>query len=197
MEYEELQSIWKAYDQKLDRLEKLNKKLVAETLAQKPQKKINRWMFRNIYGMLAAPIVLTFVLFTQFKAENINIGFILGCTIILFVMINLMYIYYRGYASLRKINLLTDPVIESVKKVNEFKTILWGKMNYNYLLSLLLLVGIFLTIWEGLHFNGRTIGFLIAFLAVMIFWTSKKSRMHINNLEKLKKDILDLEEYQN
>jgi len=195
MEYEELQALWKTYDQKLDKLEKLNKTLVAETLARKPQKKIQQWMLKNIYGMLVGPIVLSIVLYPYFRIENVNIRFIIGCVLTLAVMINLIYIYYKGYTSLQKIDLLNDPVIQSVKKVNALKTILFGNIKYHYLLSLTLLVGILLIIWDDFHFSAKTISFLVAYVALMIFWMRKKVSIHVSKLEKLKSDISQLEEY--
>ena len=57
MEYAELEKLWKTYDSKLNRLERLNKRLIIESLAKKQQKKINWLQFRNYYGLIIVPIV--------------------------------------------------------------------------------------------------------------------------------------------
>ena len=195
MEYEELQSLWRAYDQKLDKLEKLNKKLIAEALIKKPQKRINRLVFQNIYGMLVGPLVLIVVLHPYFKAENIDIRFIIGCVLVLFSIGNLCFIYYKGYKALQKIDLQNDSVINSVEKVSNFKNITYGKMYYIYFVSLALAAGILLIVWKGIHFDQRTITFIIGLTIFMIYWTFRKSKIHIKKIENLKKDIMELEEY--
>ncbi len=195
MEYEELNSLWKEYDQKLDNLEKLNKKMITETLIKKPQKRINRMVFQNIYGLLMVPIVLTMVLYPYFKIENIDVRFIIGCILTLFAISNLSYIYFRGYKALQKINLQYDSVIESIKKVNDYKNIVYGKMYFIYFISLTLAAGIVMIVWKGLHFNNSTILAITGLLIFMIFWTYKKSKMQVNKIDALKKDILELEEY--
>ena len=50
MEYEELKLMWEKYDNKLDYLEKLNKKLIRETLFKRPRRKLNWHRFQSIFG---------------------------------------------------------------------------------------------------------------------------------------------------
>ena len=195
MEYEELQTIWKEYDQKLDRLEKLNRKLVIETLSQKPRKRINRLMFQNLFGMLGTPVILLFVLWKYINLNHLDHYTTIGIGLVLIAVVYLCYIYFKGYNALRIINLENDPILESIRKINNFKTILWGKMSYNYIVSFFLLGGIFLIIWKEIRMNTFTLSFIVAYFVAMIFWIRKKTKMHLGNIENLKKDILELEEY--
>ena len=89
MEIEELKTIWQQYDRKLNNLEKLNKRLIMETLLKKPQSKLYRMKFQSIYGILVGPIVLVIALHPLFKPENIDLKFIVGCVISLVVLIYL------------------------------------------------------------------------------------------------------------
>ncbi len=196
MEYEELQALWGAYDKKLDKLEKLNRKLLVETLARKPQKRINRWLFRSIYGMLVGPVVIGVVLSPFIRDGNLDVWFFLGCLLILFVVVSLVVTYYKGYLSLRKVDLLNDPVIDSVKKINVFRSILFENLNYQYFLSGILFLGLLVIIWDDIYFDTKTISFLVVLVFVLIVWTKRKVKMNLNSLEKLKTEILELEEYE-
>ncbi len=195
MEYEELKNIWEQYDQKLNNLEKLNKKMITEILTKKPQRKLNRLLFQNIYGMLIAPIVLSVVLHPYFQQENFDVKFIIGCGFLATAISTIIYIYYKGYISLRKINLQNDSVMESVQKVNDFKNTLYGKMKFIHIMSLFLFVGIILIIWNGLHFDTKTILGITGIVLFNVFWTNKKSKIHSNKIEQMKEDILELEDY--
>ena len=190
-----MQTIWKEYDQKLDRLEKLNRKLVIETLSQKPQKRINRYMSQNLLGMLGTPVILLFVLSKYIDLNQLNNYVLTGIGLVLIAIVYLSYIYFKGYQALRMINLQSDPVMESVRKINDFKAILWGKMSYNYIVSFVLLGGILLIIWKEIRMDPFTLSFIVAYFVAMIFWIRKKTKMHLGNIENLKKDILELEEY--
>ena len=152
-------------------------------------------MFQNLLGMLGTPVILLFVLSNYIDLHHLNNYIITGIALVLITVVYLSYIYFKGYQALRLINLQHDPVIESVRKVNHFKSILWGKMSYNYIASIILLSGILLIIWKQIHYDSFTVGFIVAYFTAMIFLIRKKTKMHLGNIESLKKDILELEEY--
>jgi hypothetical protein len=196
MEIEELKTIWQQYDHKLNNLEKLNKKLVMETLIKKPQGKLNRLKFRSIYGIIIGPIVLAIALHPLFKTENIDLKFIAGCILSLTVLVYLGYINLLGFRALKGINLGEDPVIKSAHKVNEYKSIMNGQKKYFLIFCLALFTGILLIAWKGFTFNTKTILYTVAIFAFTLIWGIKKMKIQQQKVEILEKEILDLKEYE-
>ncbi|MCE5224935.1 MAG: hypothetical protein LLG05_03655 [Porphyromonadaceae bacterium] len=92
MEIEELKLMWKQYDERLDKLEMLNKKVIQETLLKKSYKKINWQKFKSSYSLIATPIILLIALHPNFKMENINWIFITGCIMVISVLIYVSFI---------------------------------------------------------------------------------------------------------
>jgi len=196
MEIEELKKIWSQYDHKLNNLEKLNKKLVMETLIKKPQSKLNRLKFRSIYGIIVGPIVLLIALHPLFKIENIDLKFIVGCILSLAVLVYSCYINLMGFRALKGINLGEDPVIESAHKVTEYKSIMNSSKKYYLIVCFALFAGILLIAWKGLTFNTKTILYMVVIFAFTLAWGIKKMKIQQQKLVVLEKEILDLKEYE-
>ena len=196
MEIEELKTIWQQYDRKLNNLEKLNKKLVMETLLKKPQSKLNRLKFRSIYGILVGPIVLAIALHPMFKIENIDLKFIVGCILAVAVIIYLGYINLKGFNALKGINLGKDSVINSVRKVNTFKSIANTRQKYVFITYPILGAGIILIIWKDLHFDTKTLIIVLCFLLFSRVLAYKQFMNERQKIAELEKEILDLKEYE-
>jgi len=180
MEIEELKTIWQQYDRKLNNLEKLNKRLIMETLLKKPQSKLYRMKFQSIYGILVGPIVLVIALHPLFKPENIDLKFIVGCVLSLVVLI------YLG----------EDPVIESVHKVNEYKSIMNISKKYYIIICLILFAAVILIGWKGFTFNTKTILYFMALLAFILVLGIRNFKIQHQKIEILEKEILELKEYE-
>ncbi|HAH22294.1 MAG TPA: hypothetical protein DCL77_00740 [Prolixibacteraceae bacterium] len=196
MEIEELKTIWQQYDRKLNNLEKLNKKLVMETLLKNPQSKLNRLKFRSIYGILVGPIVLPLALHPLFKIENIDLKFIVGCILSLAVLIYLGYSNLKAFNALKQINLGADPVIESAHKVNEYSSIMNGSKKYYLINCLALFAGVLLIGWKAFNFDTKFILYMAALLAFTFVWGIKQFRLQQQKIAVLEKEILDLKEYE-
>lgn len=196
MEIEEMKTIWQRYDRKLNNLEKLNKKLVMETLLKKPQSKLNRMKFQSVYGIIVGPIVLSLALHPMFKIENIDLKFIIGGILSLAVIFYIGYINFMAYKALKVIHLGKDPVIKSAHQVNDYKCIMNNTRKYYLLICLALFWGILLIGWKGFTFDTKTITFLAAIFAFTLIWGVKKQKIHQQKIEVLEKEILDLKEYE-
>jgi hypothetical protein len=183
MEYEELKSMWEKYDKKLDNLEGLNKKLLAESLSKKPRRK------------LFFPIVLTMLLYPHFKHENVDWKFILGCVFTITVLVYAIYINLKTYMAFNDLDLGADSAIESARKSNKIKSVF--KTRYrNALISLPLLYwGIVLIIWNSITFNALTIGFIIGLFIILFSYNLKGPAIHRKMIDKFEKEILELKEY--
>jgi hypothetical protein len=197
MELEELKSMWQKYDSKLDHLEKLNKRLILETLSRKPQKKLDWMKYQNIYGIIITPIVLIVALHAQFKIENMDAKFIVGCLLIVFVIIYLTYYFFKCFMALKGINISHDSIIDSARKVNNFKSIFNKRVRFTFISYSMLLAGILLICWNRLHFDIEKTIFVIAFLILARYLAYERGKIYLTRIESLEKEILELNEYEN
>jgi len=196
MEIEDLKTIWEKYDNKLDNLEKLNKKLIMETLSKKPQRKLNWLKFKSIYGIIMPPIILVLVFGPKFRSENIDLNLIIGSCLILIVMVYLGYISVKSVSALGGVDLSKDSVIESARKVNNYMTILNVRHKYSVVTYPLLFVGTLVAIWNSIHFDTKTTLEMIGLFVFIIYVSNKQFKVYRAGIERLEKEILDLEEYE-
>lgn len=195
MEYRDLELLWKRYDEKLDNLEKINKKLLRTTLLEKPRKKMKGLEFSSIYGLIAVPVILLVALHPNFKAENVDWKFILGCLLVLGVIVYLCIGNLRSYLVLRKMNLSSDTTIQSLGKIVILKNISNNFQKHVLIYYPLIYFGGILIAWNSFVFTINTILFLSVLFVATYFaniWGVGKYKGRINRLEK---DIVELKEY--
>ena len=195
MEYEELKSMWEKYDRKLDNLEDLNKKLLMETLSKKPRRKLFLLKYKNIFSIVIYTIILTVLLYPNFKHENIDWKFILGCVFTISVLVYLIYFNFKTYMTFNDLDLGKDSAIESARKSNKIKSVF--KTRYrNALITLPLLYwGIVLIAWNSITFNTLTTVLIIGLFILLFLYNLKGSGIHKNMNDKFEKEILELKEY--
>lgn len=195
MEYRDLELLWKRYDEKLDNLEKINRKLLKDTLLTKPQKKLDRLKFSSLYGLIAVPVIILIASHPNFTVENVDWKFALGCLFVLGVVLYLCFENLRSYWVLRKIDLSSDTLIQSQKKVVKLKRISDNFRKYVFLYYPILYAGGILIGWNGFAFKLNTLFFLSVLFVVtyyMNIWGVGRYKERINKLEK---DIQELKEY--
>jgi hypothetical protein len=195
MEIEELKTIWQQYDLKLNKLEKLNKKLVLETLSKKPRRKLNFLKFQSIAGLILVPIILITVFYPFLKIENIDLRLIIGCILTLIVVGYVYYFSFKCFTTLKKIDLGADTIIESVRKVNGYKTVFNSKQKYVWITYPVLFVGVLLVGWKGFTFDIKTIFFMVVLFVFAFYWGIKHNKIYQNRIDRLEKEILELNDY--
>ena len=196
MEIEELKAIWQNYDSKLDNLEKLNKKLIMETLSKKPQKKLNWMKYRSLYGLISAPIIILLALQDCWKIENIDFKFIIGCFLTLIAIVSVCYVEFKSFMILKEVDVSNDSIIESSRKVSIFKSIYANRLKYDIMSYPILFSGVILIAWKSFIFNSSTIMYMSTLFIVALFWGIKQYKSRKKKIEKLHKEILDLNEYE-
>jgi len=196
MEIEELKTMWQQYDSKLDNLEKLNKKLIMETLSKKPQKKLNWMKYRSLYGLISAPIIILLALQDCWKIENIDFKFIIGCFLTLIAIVSVCYVEFKSFMILKEVDVSNDSIIESSRKVSIFKSIYANRLKYDIMSYPILFSGVILIAWKSFIFNSSTIMYMSTLFIVALFWGIKQYKSRKKKIEKLHKEILDLNEYE-
>jgi len=195
MEIEELKTIWQQYDRKLDNLEKLNKKVILDTLSKKPQKKMNWMKYRSLSAIFMTPVILILALQNSFKIENIDLKFIIGCLLTLSVIFYACYVEFKKYKTINGVDLSNDPIIESARRVSVFKSIVVTSQKYTFMTYPILFAGVILIGWKGFNFDMRTILFMSAIFIFTLIWGIIQSKRFTEKIERLEKEIHDLNEY--
>ncbi len=195
MEYDELKSMWEQYNSKLDNLEKLNKKIILENLSGKPKRKINWYKFQSLYGLLAVPIILAVALYPTYTTAKFDWKFISGALMILAVVIYVSYYNYKSYMTIKSVNISTDPILESVKKIVAFKEIFKLRWKSAFFYYPVICAGVILLGWDRFEFNTGTIIYLVVFFILTYMINIFGPKNYTNRLSRLEKDILELKEY--
>ena len=195
MEYKELEILWKQYDEKLNNLEKINKKLLRNTLLQKPQKKLRR-LELNIVLSLIAPLFVFIPFRHDFKIESIDWNSILGWTLLLICMLFLCVRNLRFYFIFKKINLSSDTTIQSLEKITKLKIASNNFRKHFFLCFPIIFLGFILIAWNNIDFNASVIVVLcISFIAIYYVAAMNVGSHYKEKIDELEKDIIELKEY--
>lgn len=195
MELEDLKTTWQKYDSKLDNLEKLNKKLIMDALSKKPQKKLNWMKYRSFFSLFLIPFVLILGLHDNFRIENIDLKFIVGCLLTVTFVFVMCYMNFKGFMVLKGVDLSNDSIIESARKVTEFKRLFVSKRKFNLIYFPVFCAGVLLICWNGFHFDSNIILVLTGVFIFSLAFGFKELKMYRAHIERLEKDIHDLNEY--
>ncbi|RKD90602.1 hypothetical protein [Mangrovibacterium diazotrophicum] len=195
MEYKELEQLWRKYDNKLDTLESLNKKLILETLAQKSQKKIDWLQYRNYYGLVIGPIVLAFVFHEQFRPENFDLTVLLGTLLWIVFFVYSSWFFISAIRKLKSIDIVNDTVLGSTAKLNDYKKMFVRSYQLNFLWSPVALAGTLLIGWNMFHFDFKTILFIVLLAVFMLLLSRRNLMAFLKKSDRILEDIEDLGEY--
>lgn len=195
MEYEELKSLWDKYDNKLDNLERLNKKLITETLIKTPKKKLNWFIFQSLYGLIVIPILLVFVFYKSLQNSNIDILFIFGTILLIALAVYIIYVQIKSFLVLKNIDLQNDSIIDAAKKVSNFKDIIIRRQKSYLILNPITAIAVIMLFWKTFHFDNNTILIMIGYTVFVYFLGRKQTKLISNRIESLNRDIMDLKEY--
>jgi hypothetical protein len=195
MDLEELTSLWRQYDNKLNSLEKLNKKLVMETLSKKPQSKLDWMKNKTLLGVILTPILLIVVFYPYIKIENIDWKFILGWVLTLSTVIYVVYTNIKSFNIMKEINIGGEPIIETVKKMNAYKTIINNRQKYVWISYPAIFAGVLLIAWQNFRFDPKTIFFMVILFVTALALGIKQLWIQNKKIENLENEISELKDY--
>jgi len=195
MEIEELKAIWQQYDSKLDNLERLNKKLIMETLSKKPRKKLNWMKYRSAYSMFIVPFALAVSLSPNFRVDNVDLKFLIGCVLTLASVVYLTWINLKNYNALNNMNLGDDSIVDSVRKISDFRKLVIRTKKYILFINPILLAGIIFIGWNTITFNTKTILFYAGLFLLILIVTIIQFKRYKEKIDRIEKELLDINEY--
>lgn len=195
MEYNELETLWKRYDEKLDSLEKINKKLLKESLLKRPERKLSRFKYSNFYGAVFLPIIIIIAMHPHFKIDSLNWIFVAGCILSISIILYLSVVQYKSYSLIRNINLSTNSVIDSLDRITHVKRLSIHLKKYVYIYYPLLYTGVLMMGAHNFIFSTRTILFLTILFIITYLANIKGIGSYNERIRNLEEDILQLKEY--
>ncbi len=196
MEYNDLEKLWLQYDNKLNRLEELNKKIIFETLSKKPQKKISWLQFRNYLWIVMGPLILIVALHPQFKPDSLHDAkFVTGTVFLLFVVAYSTWFFISLINKLKKIDLTNNTVIESAKRINDYKQIVVSRFKATFITMPVTWIGVLLIGWNGLTFDKNLYLLIIGTFLFAFLWGKKQLQEFKRKMDKLGQDIDELKMY--
>lgn len=195
MEYEELENLWKKYDSKLDNLEKMNKKLIRETLLKKPKRRLSWHKFNSLYGLIMVPIIIVVAMHPNFTKENVNWIFISGCVLTAMGVLYVSYLNLKSYLIIRNIDLNEDSVIDSATKIVDFKKAYNALWKHAFFYYPVIYSGVVLIVWNNFTFDKNAIAFIIGLFVITYLANIFGPKSYRNRITKLEKEILNLKEY--
>jgi hypothetical protein len=195
MEYEELVSLWGKFDNKLDRLEKLNTALIKEKLIKKPKRKWNFFKYKTLENMLIFPFAILFLISPNILAGNYNWKFFLGCLFVLTILVYFVFINIKTYRALNSLNIGGDSVIESAQKSNRIKNIYKARYRYARFSMPIIFVGVLLIKWNAITFDLQMIIFITSLFIFLFVYNLIIPNVHKNMIQKWEKDIDEFNEY--
>ena len=197
MEFEELKSMWAKYDSKLDNLEKMNKRIILETLLTKPRKKLKWIKFKSVYSLIVGPVISSLFIFVYayFVLENIDLKFIIGSILVISVTAYYSYLQLKSYLILKQINVESDSVLESATKISNFKSMFNTRWKHAVIYYPIMSFGILLIMWETANFSTGAIVYLTAVFIITYIVNIKGPKIYRDRMERLEKEIMNLKEY--
>lgn len=195
MDYKELEILWNNYSRKLEKLEKINKKLIKETLLRKPRRKLNWHKFNSLYGLVMLPIILIVAMHPNFTKANLDWKLVAGCLISSMVVLYLGMLNFKSYNILKKIDLGSNSILDSASRVIEFKKLYATRWKHAFIYYPVMCLGVLLIIWNNFTFDTKSIRFLIGLFIVTYAANILGPRTYRNRIVRLEKDIIDLREY--
>ena len=140
------------------------------------------------------PVVLTLGLHDLFRIENIDLKFIIGSLQTLVFVVVLSYLNFRGFMLLQGVDLSNNSIIESARKVTEFKRLFVRKRKFNLMAFPVFFVGVVLISWQALDFHSNVLFILIIVGVFSMFMGYKNLKLYKGKIERLEKEIHDLNE---
>lgn len=195
MDYNELEKLWNRYDDKLNKLGTLNKLVLIKTISQSSQKKIYWLQFQNYYGVIIVPLILIFVFHSYLIPFNPEPKLIIGSLILFLFVIYSTWHFIYGIIQLKKVDVARDSVMESVNKINRYKTNVINRYKAQLITGPVLLAAIILIGWKGFTFDLNFYLFT-AFLIMVTFLFAKRGlKQHKERIKKLLSDVEELNDY--
>ena len=166
-----------------------------ETLSKKPRKKLNWMKYRSAYSMFIVPFALAVSLSPNFRVDNVDLKFLIGCVLTLASVVYLTWINLKNYNALNNMNLGDDSIVDSVRKISDFRKLVIRTKKYILFINPILLAGIIFIGWNTITFNTKTILFYAGLFLLILIVTIIQFKRYKEKIDRIEKELLDINEY--
>lgn len=198
MEVNDLKNIWNAFNQNIDRVEKINKQALKQMISRKSEIKLQIMKFQSILGILVIPLILIFV----FIPVIINIEKTLFLVIGL-VLISLVFIYgfiqaLNLYKLLSLIRPAFEPVIKTQERILTLKRFVVQLRKNRNILVPIEMSAIVLIMWDHLNYElPMKLALLVGTSIGIYFWGNLKHKLYLQDrIKSIDIEMNELKEYQ-
>lgn len=170
MEYEELQYLWEKYDNTLDNLKKLDKQVMVRYILKQKQKRVRSLVNQNkSYLVFFVLMLISFAYSKISSTGHMDWKLLLGIIILLLSMLDYYLLVKKRNTILKKINLKTNTIIETVNALNQYPKSRFKNLRHLVIFYPVYLFGITLLMWDSIIIddpnpNNKILFFLAIYL---------------------------------
>lgn len=195
MESDELKTLWKILDDKIDNLNKINKKMILNSFAKTQQMKFNRIYYSKVFGSLIGPLGVLFFVYMYIKFYSFDWKTVIGIFSTFFFIVYQIVYSVKSMKILKSINLENDSLIESAKKIGTLRSIYYHFVKHSFWSVPLYFIGYLLVAWNSFVFDTKTIFLLCILLIVFLFYMVISLKKQQRRYDVLEKELLELDDY--
>lgn len=199
MESNDLQTLWQRYDEKLDRIESLNRRIIGRMISRKTGFKLNFLKFQSIYTVLLAPVIFLVVVLPFAQKMQAGPLCIAGLVMVILMLINGMYFGARMFSLLKKIHIDLDSLVVTKQKLLAVRRFFIRGYKNGYWAFYLGSAGLIMMMWPMLV-RIKTVKVLIfyaVFFTLVPIWSEFLKKIYLRKLYgKMERELDELREYQ-
>jgi len=197
MDNNELKNMWENYDQKLDRVEVSNQKILEYLISRKSNRKIQLISLQSLVGIIATPLILGFVLFPIALKDPLRTSTAIGLLILVILFLASFITGILFFTKSRSIKPELDSVIKTKEKLLKLQTFGINVHKIRNFAFPLIATSFILIFWNQLNYTVETKILIFGLVVIaQFFWGKYKFKMHFSDRMKLlHKEMEELSQY--
>ena len=197
MDYNELKNMWENYDQKLDRIEVSNQKILEYLISRKSNRKIQLISLQSLVGIITTPLILGFVLFPIALNNSLKTSTAIGLLIVAVLFLASFIVGIIFFAQSRSIKPELDSVIKTKEKLLKLQTFGINVHKIRNFAFPLIATSFILIFWNQLNYSVETKIIIFGLVVIaQFFWGKYKFKMYFSDRMKLlQKEMEELSQY--
>lgn len=196
MELQDLKDAWKNYDEKLDKIEQINRQILENVISSKTERKLFWMKIQSVLGILTTPILMVIVIIPFVIEREINfIGYI-GVSIISIIF---LYSFFNAVSYYKLISIIKpaiNTILETKENIAGIKRYVLRMQKERNIIYPFMALSLILMISKSIDFKDpQKIAILIIMIVGIFFWGNFKFKIYFHDkIELIDKEINEIEE---
>ncbi len=196
MELQELKEIWKNYDEKLDKIERVNRQILENVISRKTERKLFWMKIQSVLGIVTGPIIMSFAIIPFAIEKEINLLGYIGLAMISVIFI---YSFFKAVNFYRLINLIKpaiNTIIETKENIIKLKRFGMSIQKERVIIYPFMALSLILMISKSIDFKDpQKIIILIIMVVGIFFWGNLKFKLYFQDrMELIDNEINEIDE---